>query len=55
MSTLGTNLYGIDSQYVDQKTVESLSEEISKIITEQFFKSLQELKENERTKKAPAE
>ena len=50
MSTLSANFYGMDSQYVEKKTVESLSEEISKIITEQIQKSMQEIKKKDEKK-----
>lgn len=45
MNTLSVNFYDNDSPYVDQKTVETLSKEISKIITDQIFQSMKEMSE----------
>lgn len=50
MNTFSATLYDKDSPYIDQKTVESLSKEMSKIITDQIFQSMKDIaKEDKKT------
>lgn len=48
MSTLSVNLHDNDSPYVDKKTVETLSKEISKIITDQIFQSMKDVEKEQK-------
>lgn len=55
MNTFSATLYDKDSPYIDQKTVESLSKEMSKIITDQIFQSMKDIANEDKKTDEPSE